>query len=69
MKANTTTIRTRITRAVEALRAACAKPEEPHSVPLVPLRGNPMSAPLCVTSTPTGSFTVIDCAFTREHDT
>ena len=69
MKANT--IIARITRAVESLRAACA-PVSPERGDVaaaterlfVPLRGNPSDAPILVTSTMTGSFTVIDCAMT-----
>lgn len=70
MKANT--IIARITRAVESLRAACAAPVAPACRGnasaeakglLVPIHGNP-DAPILVTSTMTGSFTVIDCAMT-----
>ena len=72
MKANTT-IRSRIIRAVEALRAACAVPASPEMGDAaaaaerlrVPLHARVDAAPpILVTSTMTGSFTVIDCALT-----
>ena len=66
MNANTTTaaIRDRITRAVRALRAACAAPEQPpRRVPLVPLDVKPTAEPpVFVSGTLTGSYVVIDYA-------